>query len=843
MPITTTNDDETINAGALLENIDGLGGFDALTLDYSGTLPDGLTVTSIDLRFVGSSGILIATLSDSTVVELQIDNFEQFTITGTDSGDGIEGLAGDDVLYGGLGDDGLYAEAGDDELYGGEGDDYLQGGDGNDTMHGDAGIDYLEGGIGDDIQYGGSGGYNRRGELRGDYLEGGDGNDIQYGGDGGGTDYLDGGDGNDVQYAGNVTASRFGSGNYLDGGGGDDTQYGGEGTGREYLDGGDGNDIQYAGDNVIVDSFGRGNYLDGGAGNDTQFGGASVDYLDGGTGNDIQDGGGGDDTFEGGGGNDVIDGGEGDNDTAIFSGDFAEYDISRSADGRITITHFAGTMEDGSDTLVNVEYARFGSRFAEPFDLALVPEPEVDPFEFNVDTAMQLATAAYKLSDVSPEGPATGDNTLATDQYDALFDGSTNLKIVTDIAGVDSQGFYVRDNAAALVARTDDALIISFRGTNDNTGTIGVVADSLKVSLSNAAANSGPQYTGPLAAIKGLQNAQGKSKSGKPGEVLDDIITGNVVPDEYKSPDVSQWFNLDAHWALFTDLMAAMPEYLTANGIEEVYFTGHSLGGGMVQQAMIENPLTVGAEIEFKAYAFAPPGINYGTDNIDDPRLLNVIFENDPLNIANIFTERTGDTLVIDSDGTGSHEPADYLEATRILLEAGFVTGDRLDDPGSPGTEFGPRMERVALSLEGDGLTILKDSLQDGVFGTSGNDDITVSKDLFRDGGFVVVGLEGNDTIDLSSGEDVFVFREGDGQDTVEDFNLAEDIVVLYGYDTPLDPQLVEVNGDLPFTFDTTVNLGDGDSITFKGLDLDDVEFLLEYKVVPTEAFDPLLIA
>lgn len=164
-----------------------------------------------------------------------------------------------------------------------------------------------------------------------------------------------------------------------------------------------------------------------------------------------------------------------------------------------------------------------------------------------------------------------------------------------------------------------------------------------------------------------------------------------------------------------------------------------------------------------------------------------------------------------------------------------------MDDPGNPGSEFGPQMERVALSLEGEGLTILKDSLQDGVFGTSGNDDIIVSMDLFRDGGFVVVGREGNDTIDLSSGEDVLVFRAGDDEDTVKDFNLAEDLVVLYGFDAPLDPQLVEVNGDLPFTSDTTVNFGSGDSITFKGLDLDDVEFLLENNVMPHDAFDLLL--
>lgn len=64
------------------------------------------------------------------------------------------------------------------------------------------------------------------------------------------------------------------------------------------------------------------------------------------------------DSFEGGGGNDSIDGAGG-QDIAVFSGDCLEYNISRSNADTITITHARGSRADGTDTLTNIETARF----------------------------------------------------------------------------------------------------------------------------------------------------------------------------------------------------------------------------------------------------------------------------------------------------------------------------------------------------------------------------------------------------------------------------------------------------------------------------------------------------
>lgn len=75
--------------------------------------------------------------------------------------------------------------------------------------------------------------------------------------------------------------------------------------------------------------------------------------------NDSLKGSGGNDVLIGGKGNDEIDGRQGGEDIAIFSDNYKNYDISFSTNGNVTITHLRGTKTDGTDTLTNVEFAKF----------------------------------------------------------------------------------------------------------------------------------------------------------------------------------------------------------------------------------------------------------------------------------------------------------------------------------------------------------------------------------------------------------------------------------------------------------------------------------------------------
>ncbi len=90
------------------------------------------------------------------------------TLTGGTGDDALNGEAGNDRLTGGGGDDTLSGGTGNDTLLGGEGDDRLQGGYGNDTLHGGAGDDtfVFQNGFGDDTVSGGE-----SGETLGDTLD------------------------------------------------------------------------------------------------------------------------------------------------------------------------------------------------------------------------------------------------------------------------------------------------------------------------------------------------------------------------------------------------------------------------------------------------------------------------------------------------------------------------------------------------------------------------------------------------------------------------------------------------------------------------------------------------
>lgn len=123
-------------------------------------------------------------------------------------------------------------------------------------------------------------------------------------------------------------------------------------VGSNFSDSISGNDLN----NVLNGGAGN-DFLSGGNGNDTLEGGAGDDILDGGAGDDYLFGGAGNDTLIGGAGNDKLYGGDG-VDTARFSATRAASSIVKNMDGSYTIT----SALDGTDTLVNIEYAQFADQ-------------------------------------------------------------------------------------------------------------------------------------------------------------------------------------------------------------------------------------------------------------------------------------------------------------------------------------------------------------------------------------------------------------------------------------------------------------------------------------------------
>jgi Ca2+-binding RTX toxin-like protein len=91
------------------------------------------------------------------------------SVTGSDSGEVINGARHDDVIKG---------MGGADQIIGGDGNDMIDGGNGNDTITGGNGNDSLLGGAGHDVLLGGNGKDTLRGGIGNDLLDGGKGNDV-----------------------------------------------------------------------------------------------------------------------------------------------------------------------------------------------------------------------------------------------------------------------------------------------------------------------------------------------------------------------------------------------------------------------------------------------------------------------------------------------------------------------------------------------------------------------------------------------------------------------------------------------------------------------------------------
>ena len=274
--------------------------------------------------------------------EWDVQRIKEELVRGGDGEDRLLGFVGDDVILGGEGNDTLYGYRGNDILDGGLGDDYLIGGKGDniyrfslgfghDTIDEEGGFDRIELGqditldsvqikrigmslvliLADDSRLTISGVLNSQsGEILSSRMV-----ESVYFANG---EHL------------NLLPLLEGASYITDN---DDVFYGT--TGNDVVDGLAGDDVLYgfSGDDILL----------GGSGNDTLFGGDDNDVLNGGAGNDSLEGGAGNDVLEGGRGNDRLDGGVGD-DAYYFEAGWGD-DVIYDHEGRNSI-HFTGVAAE-----------------------------------------------------------------------------------------------------------------------------------------------------------------------------------------------------------------------------------------------------------------------------------------------------------------------------------------------------------------------------------------------------------------------------------------------------------------------------------------------------------------
>jgi hypothetical protein len=376
-----------------------------------------VTATSTD----GSSSSESFTLSVSDAAEnLQLaDGGVTFTDTGV----------AETTIMGGTGGDAITAHSNGGSIDGGEGNDTLtgssvndklQGGAGNDTLTGGAGADLLQGGTGDDtFQVGGDGtwsGYYARNTVTGDT--------VSLSGRTINSDVFAGGDGTDTLLGTDDADAIFLDDTYSD--------MHAEASGPrlvsiENVNLGAGNDIL----DMTSDThtYTTDMTVDGGIGNDVIWTGAGNDTILGGEGND---------TLFGGAGNDRLDGGAG-TDTAIYSGNWEDYDIVQNDDGSYTITDLRTDAPDGVDTVSNVETYRFADGELQSDELIDRPVGDVSDTNSAGNTIHELDGAGTQVGITAFAEDPNGDAvtyTLSDDRFEIDADG---VVTVADHAFFDSQ--------------------------------------------------------------------------------------------------------------------------------------------------------------------------------------------------------------------------------------------------------------------------------------------------------------------------------------------------------------------------------------------------------------------
>ncbi|RDI62283.1 calcium-binding protein [Microvirga subterranea] len=406
--IVTNAANKTIQGTRAIEIASTSTGFTAAKLD----LQNAGTITASGEAIMGGGG------AD------QIRNSGTLTTTSTAVGAVLMDLGGGNDFYEGMlgtATGMIKLGAGDDKAFGGAGDETFQGGAGQNTIDGGGGIDTVDYsdatvGVAVDLRLTGLQGTahssdqlenieNITGSNQNDTLVGSSGNNVLRGGNGNdtleggsGDDVLDGGSGNNtVRFSGStIVTLDLSLSAPQNTGYGSDTLIGfrnvESGSGADKIKGS-------AEDNRLSGNSGA-DTIEGMDGHDQLIGGNGNDSLEGGVGNDTLEGGNDNDTLVGGVGNDTLQGGTGRN-TAVFSGNKANYSIVTNQDGTITVTDNAG--QDGTDTLKDVRILKFADQaIALTNGAASDISPSISPINFSESKAVGSQVTTLFSSD--PDG-------------------------------------------------------------------------------------------------------------------------------------------------------------------------------------------------------------------------------------------------------------------------------------------------------------------------------------------------------------------------------------------------------------------------------------------------------
>jgi len=657
------------------------------------------------------------------------------------------------------------------DFFGDSGNNTLTGGTGNDALYGYAGDDTLSGGAGNDI------------------LDGGDGNDA-----------LDGGTGEDTaSYAnatGAVTADLSNSANNtgeasgdsytsienLLGSGYDDTLTGDTGdnvleggAGNDALDGGTGSDTaSYAGATSGVradlattsnntgdaagDTYTSIENLTGSAYDDVLFGDSGDNVIDGGAGNDTITGAGGSDTIMGGAGDDYLDGG-GQN-YILRSQEFDN--TGKWSPNTVNVTANDADAPDGTQT---AELLYDDSTTAAAHRIAQTT---------TLDTNQVVTLSGYvKMVD------ASYDYRLFVELIDSsTLDGSINATLDPETGLVDGTGS--SGTGSVLGATMTDVGDGWYRYTLTGTPSTST-SETVRVRIG---LDNGSTFIYNGDPSKGVYIWGAQLEVGDGAGVY--LETADTVIDHSSGTDTLSYE--DATSAVTVDL------------------SDNSTGGFASGDTIVHFENVTGGD--YNDTLTGDDGANTisggeGDDTLNGGSGNDILIGNsgnDALNGGDgddVLHGRGGADALNGGNGT---DTASYSGASGAVSASLTAPGT---NSGTAGGDTYTSIENLEGSAFGDTLT--GDSSANTIDGGAGDDTLN--------------GNAGDDTLIGGTGDDLFVFEDGTGDDTINDFTTgasSDDVMDVsdFGF-TDLTDLLTSTNDS---GSDTVITLDGDDSITLIGV-------------------------
>jgi Ca2+-binding RTX toxin-like protein len=524
----------------------------------------------------------------------------------------------------------------------------------------------------------------------------------------------------------------------------------------------------------------------GGAGDDKLTGGAAADSLLGDDGND---------TISGGAGNDMLTGGAG-NDVFLFN----------AGDGSDTVTDLAAGDQ--------VKISGYGAAQS----ITQVGGDVVVVFSANDQITFQNTTVAVVQAALDfPGGATSGDDVLTgTSGADALAGGAGN-----DTYIVDNPGDTVTENPSEGTDTVQSSV----------TFTLGANLENL--TLTGTAAING---TGNALANVLIGNSSNNILDGGAGA---DTMSGGAGNDTYivdnPGDTVTENANegTDTVKSSISYTLGANVENLTLTGTSAINGTGNALANVLIGNSS-NNILDGGAGADSMSGGagndtyvvdnssdVVTENASEGTDTVQSSISYTLGANVENLTLTGTAAKATGNALANVLVGNSANNTLDGAAgADSMSGGAGndiYIVdnaGDIVTENANEGSDTVKSSLSFTLGANVEKLTLT------GTSGINGTGNSLANTIVGNSGANILTGGAGNDVLTGGSGNDTFVYKTGDGQDTITDF-ASGDIVNVTGYSAV--QSISQVGTGVVVVFAT------GDQITFQNASVATVQAGLHF--------------